>query len=196
MEGGVAEVRSHRNISHLRIRTVVLRCGEYLGLQRWIPGPEVDRESVQLPVFNEANASGSLIAHIEHIVPQELVLNAGMPIHDVRIPQRRIPPCDGAGAVVRSHKLGRSILLGDEGRRGRSLTDAINWRGIAGSRLLVGDAHVFVKLATGRRKLYINRIEAESATEHPLFLWMPSEPEARVEVVVVTFIQTAGRVDD
>ena len=93
VECRVAEIGPQQDIAAFAgYGRIVLRRGEYLGLEGRVSCAEVDRERVGLPPSRSVRRRRTLIADIDHVILRELVLDAGVPIHDVRIAQSRIPP--------------------------------------------------------------------------------------------------------
>ncbi len=196
MEGRVAKVRTHQHIAKLRERPIILCRREHLVLQGRVTGAEIDRERIVLPAFDQSDSRRTLVSDIEQIVLLELVLDAGVKIHHVRIPQLRDPEVHAARAVVRSQKRGRAILPDIEVDRTRTLADLEHRRRIARIRLLVGRGYILVVLAAVGRELHVDGVEAQATAHHPPLHGMPGQPKARIEVVVIPNIEAAARVNN
>src|SRR5262245_57043758 len=69
VEGRMAEIRPQQNIAHLCIGSIILRCGEYLGLERWVACSEIDREGVGLPVLDQSDTRRALITRLNNVIP-------------------------------------------------------------------------------------------------------------------------------
>ena len=101
MISGVPEVRTEADIAELREGSEVLERSANCVLLRRISREVINGERVRLPLLDQTDAAGTLIAHVEQVIACELILHARIEVHHVRIAHVRIPPF-GASLLRRS----------------------------------------------------------------------------------------------
>ena len=193
--GVVAVVGVVLNGAELRVGLVVLRRGEDL-VQHSGVGGDVQRDGVDVPVVQQADALGALIVDLGEPGFGELHLEAAGPHHHIRHAHVGVEPGDVASAVVGALEGDGAIGGSGEGDATGALREKERVARVARGGLHVGGGDVFFEVLADAVGHQVDGVHAEAGTEDDARVEIPGQTEARLEVVQIALGQVAAAVED